>query len=250
MRNYACFKTSFTKTGTTIISDWKAGINIAIDVGSLSALASALFEIAKQYGYLGVFAYALVGSLIPFVPLPYLAAAVFLSPVLNPFLIGIAAGVGGSIGKVTSYFLGRGGYLLSGDKSKKNFEVIRELTKKYGDFIIFIFAATPLPDDVYIIPAGLMKFPFWRFLIANTAGKIVLATFVSFLSREYFKVASSLLGGNSLPVIIAAIAITVVITIMMITADWSAYIDVYRKDGLRGLILHFPALVIPRRRKS
>lgn len=139
---------------------------------------------------------------------------------------------------------------MSSEKSRKNFEVVRELTKKYGDFIIFIFAATPLPDDIYIVPAGLMKFPFWRFLIANTAGKIVLATFVAYLSREYFDIASNLLGGDSLPVILAAIAVTVVITILMITADWSAYLDTYRKEGLRGLIVHFPALLMPRRRKS
>ncbi len=209
-----------------------------------------LYGMAVQYGYLGIFAYALAGSLIPFLPLPYLAPAVFLSPVLNPALIGLAAGVGGSLGKITSYFLGRGGYLLTGEKSRKNVELVRELTKKYGDIIIFIFAATPLPDDIYIVPAGLMKFPFWRFLIANTAGKIVLATFVAYLSRAYFDIASSLLGGDSLIVIIAAVVVTILITILILKADWSAYFEVYGKEGLKGLLRHAPSLIMPRRRKS
>ena len=209
-----------------------------------------LFEFAKQYGYLGVFTYALVGSLIPFLPLPYLAAAVILSPVLDPFMIGIAAGIGGSLGKITSYLLGRGGYFLTSEKSRKNVELVKELTEKYGDIIIFIFAATPLPDDIYIVPAGLMKFPFWRFLLANTAGKIVLATFVAYLSRAYFQLAAQFMGGDTLPVIVVAIAITVLITVVILKADWSLYLDAYKKGGWKELLRHLPSLVIPRRKRT
>lgn len=225
-------------------------MTIALDLNGLGALSNALYQLAKQYGYLGIFIYSLVGSLIPFIPLPYLAAAVFLSPILDPLLIGIVAGIGGSLGKVTSYFLGRGGYFLTGEKSRKNVEIIKELTKKYGDLIIFIFAATPLPDDIYIVPAGLMRFPFWRFLLANTAGKIVLATFVAYLSKTYFGLASQFLGGDSLIVIVAAVVVTILITIMMLRADWSASLDIYKKEGWKGLIRHSPSLLLPRRRKN
>ncbi len=174
----------------------------------------------------------------------------FLSPVLNPLFIGIVAGVGGSLGKVTSYFLGRGGYFLTGEKSRKNMEIIRGLTEKYGDIIIFIFAATPLPDDIYIVPAGLMKFPFWRFLLANTAGKIVLATAVAYLSRTYFDLAAQFLGGDSFIVILAAIILTILITLWMLRADWGAYLDVYRSEGLKGIVRHLPGLIMPRRKRG
>lgn len=129
-------------------------------------------------------------------------------------------------------------------------EVISQLTKKYGDIIIFIFAATPLPDDIYIVPAGLMKFPFWRFLLANTAGKIVLATFTAYLSRAYFDIAYNLFGVDSLPVVIAAIVVTILITILLLRADWGSYLGIYKKEGLKGLVKHLPGLVIPRKGKD
>jgi membrane protein DedA with SNARE-associated domain len=179
-----------------------------------------LSELALQYGYLGVFSASLLGSVIPFVPIPYLIAVVLLSNVLNPLVLGIVAGLGGAIGKTTSYFLGRSGYLLSKERTRKNMDTLRSFVGKYGDLAVFVFAATPLPDDVCFVPIGVVRFPFWRFLLANTAGKLVLAIGVAYLGRAYFAIATVFLGEDTTVATIAIMVITVLVTILLLRVDW------------------------------
>jgi membrane protein DedA with SNARE-associated domain len=182
--------------------------------------ATFLTELALQYGYLGIFATALLGSVIPFLPIPYLIAVVLLSNVLNPLVLGIAAGLGGAVGKTTSYFLGRSGYLLSKERTRKNMDTLRSLAGKYGDLAVFIFAATPLPDDICFVPIGVVRFPFWRFLLANTAGKLVLAIAVAYLGRAYFVFATVFLQESTTVATIAIMVVTVVMTILLLRVDW------------------------------
>ncbi|MEM3021725.1 MAG: VTT domain-containing protein, partial [Candidatus Caldarchaeum sp.] len=169
-----------------------------------------LNELALTYGISGVFAVSILGSLIPFLPVPYLFVVVLLSDTIDPLILGLVAGVGGSLGKITSYTLGRLGYRFLGQDSKNRMDALREIIGKYGDLGVFVFALTPLPDDVYIIPAGMIKLSFTRFLIANTLGKILLATAVAYLGRTYFHYTAILLGESSLiSVILAIVAMTV-----------------------------------------
>ena len=71
-----------------------------------------LYGFALQYGYAGVFLISLLGSLVPFLPVPYLVVVILLSSKLDPLTLGVLAGIGGSLGKITSYILGRSGYEL------------------------------------------------------------------------------------------------------------------------------------------
>ncbi|TLY15285.1 MAG: VTT domain-containing protein [Thaumarchaeota archaeon] len=142
-------------------------------------VTSILTDLAVRYGYLGVFATTLLGSAVPFLPFPNLLAVVLLSNFLDPPQLGLLAGLGGSLGKVTSYLLGKSGYGLSKTETRSKLDVVRGLLGRYGTLWIFILAVTPLRDEVYAIPMGMLNFPFWRFLLANTLGKIILYTAVA-----------------------------------------------------------------------
>jgi len=98
----------------------------------LSTPIELLQGLASQYGYSGIFLVSVLGSAIPFVPLPYLTIVVLVSGSMNPLLLGIVAGVGAALGKVTSYVLGRLGYLASGDTTKKNLNAIHAAVARYG----------------------------------------------------------------------------------------------------------------------
>ena len=196
-----------------------------------------LLQIAQQYGYLGVFTVSLLGSLIPFLPVPYLFVVVLLSDSLDPFLLGLVSGLGGSLGKVTSYALGRGGYRFFSQETKQRMDTLRTLIGKYGDLGVFIFALTPLPDDVYLIPIGMMRFSFWRFLLANTLGKIILSIFVAYAGRTYFDVAIMLFGREAqLPAIIGAVVVMVIITIVLLRVDWETLAKILKEQGIPGVI--------------
>ena len=75
---------------------------------SVPDIAGLLGTLAYTYGYLGVFVASLAGSVIPFLPVPYLLIIVLLSGRLDPVLLGVVADVGGAAGKTPSYLLGGG----------------------------------------------------------------------------------------------------------------------------------------------
>ena len=201
----------------------------------LSTPIEFLQGLASQYGYSGIFLISVLGSAIPFVPLPYLAIVVLMSGTLNPLLLGVVAGVGAALGKVTSYALGRLGYLAAGDNTKSNLNAIQGVLARYGMWGVFIFAVTPLPDDVYVIPMGIARLPFWRFFVADLAGKILLSVLVAYFGRAYFSAADVFYGAESLPVLIVAVVGTAALSVLIARSDWTLAIETFRAGGLRGV---------------
>ncbi|QQG48121.1 MAG: VTT domain-containing protein [archaeon] len=203
----------------------------------MSDLVTLLYDLSLSYGYLGVFLASLAGSVIPFLPVPYLIVVILLSGTLDPFALGVVAGIGGALGKATSYFLGRSGYLISGKGTQKNLEFLGRFIGRYGDLGVFLFAVTPLPDDIYLVPLGMVKFPFWRFMAVNTLGKVILSVAVAYFGQAYFQLAGSTLGPSSLGPTILVIVLTVVVTVLLARADWELAYRKYKSGGLREVLL-------------
>ena len=191
----------------------------------MSGVVEAFESIVSQFGYSGVFVISLLGSVIPFIPLPYLVVVVLLSQSQNPLLLGLAAGAGGAVGKMTSYFLGRFGYIVVGEKARGNLDALHGVLEKYGALGVFLFAVTPLPDDLYVIPMGIVRLPLWKFFAANLAGKVVLSVGVAYLGRAYFT-SADLLSGDSLMVTAAAAVLTFAVSLLLMRVDWARFMGV------------------------
>jgi len=207
-----------------------------------SEITTTLTEFALRYGLLGAFAVTTLGSVVPFLPIPNLFVVILLSGFLDPAELGVAAGVGGSLGKITSYMLGRSGYSLSKSETRHNLDVFRGFLRKHGDLGIFLLAIAPIHDEVYALPIGMLKFPFWRFLLANTMGKIILYTAVAYLGRFYLGTFSLFLGLGEVVAIALAIVFTAAITLLLRSADWELALELYKKNGLGGVISNLPSL--------
>src|SRR3989338_2753667 len=142
--------------------------------------ASFLIGLVISFGYLGIFLASLIGSASIFLPLPSFLIVTAAGTTLNPVLVGVAAGLGAAIGELVGYLIWIG--LLYGKKriSKKKKEnkyskiVKKWFAKKRGAAIIFIFAITPLPDDIIGIVCGAIKYDVKKFFAATLAGKIIL----------------------------------------------------------------------------
>jgi len=212
-------------------------------------VTSILTDLAVRYGYLGVFATTLLGSLVPFLPFPNLLVVILLSKILDPLQLGLLGGIGGSLGKVTSYLLGRSGYGLSKTETRSNLDVVRGFLVRYGTLGIFILAVTPLRDEVYAIPMGMLNFPFLRFLIANTLGKVVLYTAVAYLGRYFLATLVIFLGEGEVIVTIFAFIFTIATTVLLRRANWKLALEVYKKSGLRGVISSLPHLFSSKKRE-
>lgn len=203
-----------------------------------------LVELLISYGYFGSFIISFMGSLIPFLPLPYLFPIVLLSMKLDPFLVGALSGLGGSLGKVTSYIAGRCWRRFASQNSKKNLDFFRSAIDKYGALAVFLFALTPLPDDIIYIPMGIIGYGFLKFMLANCAGKIILAIFVAYVGR-YYKELMDVFVGESMSALSISIAVVVMIifSIVLFRMDWQGFITTFRQRGWRGVLAELLRLI-------
>jgi membrane protein YqaA with SNARE-associated domain len=136
--------------------------------------------LVHAFGYLGVFLSALIGSASIILPVPSFIFVVAAGSVLNPLAVGIIAGAGAALGELIGYFLGVGIRLgkkkLAKNKKEGRWEktIKSWFSRKLGFFVIVVFAATPLPDDIVGIFCGFAKYDIKKYFIAVLIGKLIL----------------------------------------------------------------------------
>jgi membrane protein YqaA with SNARE-associated domain len=144
-------------------------------------MIAELFLILKSYGYLGIFLINLIGSSTIVFPLPAAAFVFGFGVMLNPLLVGIASGLGAAIGELTGYALGVGSRGFMKKNWKKQIDHVEKLFAKYGGFIVlFFFAATPLPDDIAGLVAGVFKYPVKKYFLAVFLGKTLMSVVLAY----------------------------------------------------------------------
>ncbi|MCC7570949.1 VTT domain-containing protein [Candidatus Micrarchaeota archaeon] len=138
----------------------------------------------KNFGYFGVFVISLISSGTVLLPAPGWVAVIGLATSLNPLILGLVAGVGSSLGELTSYFLGLGGRFIT----DKKFDWLQNLMKKHGMKILFVLALIPNPIfDVGGIIAGASKMKIHNFLIPVLCGKIIRFIAVAYVASIGWK---------------------------------------------------------------
>uniref|UniRef100_A0A7J2TKC2 VTT domain-containing protein n=1 Tax=Archaeoglobus fulgidus TaxID=2234 RepID=A0A7J2TKC2_ARCFL len=191
----------------------------------LEELFTKLFE----FRHPGIFLISFISNSIPFVGIPYLNFLVIISPFLKleeMVIIALISAIGASLGKIVIYFIGTGLRATLSEKTKENLYFFEKIFKKWGFFAIFLFAASPLPDDVLYIPLGIARYKLSHFFLAVFLGKTV----VTFLAISMGKVASDaidMLLGNNLLSFAVFFALTTLFTIAVIKIDWRELFERY-----------------------
>ena len=201
---------------------------------SLQEIQNWLKTFALQYGYLGVFLISLFGAMSIFVPIPYTVVIFILgaSSSFNPLLIAVAAGIGSAIGEFSGYLLGVGGRRVIGDRYKKKMDFITKLFKKYGPIAIFIFALTPLPDDLLFIPLGVMRYSLLRAFVPALLGKFFSNLIIAYSGRLSLDIVKNIFGveGEDMSLLIGTIigiVLLVIVLIIMFKFDWEKHFAKY-----------------------
>ncbi len=140
-------------------------------------------EALKGYGYLGAFVIGFLGNATVVLPAPSLAVTAALGGVLNPVLVGVAAGAGEALGEMTGYFAGISGNAVI--ENSDRYEAVHGYMQRYGAWVFFILAAIPNPFfDVAGIAAGAVRFPIWLFLLSAWTGKTLKAIIFAGAGRQ------------------------------------------------------------------
>jgi membrane protein DedA with SNARE-associated domain len=129
----------------------------------------------QRFGYPGIFLIALLANATVLLPAPGVAVIYAMGTIFNPFGVGLAAGLGGTIGELSGYLAG-----FSGQAVVERMDIynrIKPWVDKYGGWTILVLSAIPNPFfDVAGIAAGIAKMPLHIFLLFSGIGQLIKMT--------------------------------------------------------------------------
>ncbi|MGB2814898.1 MAG: VTT domain-containing protein [Dehalococcoidales bacterium] len=138
------------------------------------------------YGYVGAFLISILGGATIIVPVPMLAVIFALGRVMEyTWLVGIANGLGETVGALTIYMTGYGGgsalYNHTHGKLQSSYEKLMQLMERRGWLILFVLAAVLNPFFYpAALAAGALRFGAKRYLLITCAGKIIKGLTVAY----------------------------------------------------------------------
>jgi len=140
----------------------------------------------ETYGYFGVFVISVLGGATIIVPVPMLAVVFALGGVMKyPVLVGVAAGLGETLGALTIYMTGySGGTALINSNHGKIQAVYSRLVRWMGlrgSLLLFVLAAVLNPFFYpAALTAGALRFGIRRYFFICWAGKTIKGMTVAF----------------------------------------------------------------------
>ncbi|MFH1394475.1 MAG: VTT domain-containing protein [Candidatus Micrarchaeota archaeon] len=165
-----------------------AEIVIAILIVAASLYFSTEVGMLREFGYAGVFLISMASAATLFFPAPGWASVVAMSTVLDPYLVGIAAGVGAAIGELTGYVAGDGARKMI-ESRVKDYKKYRDIIEKYDFAGIFVLAFIPNPlFDIAGIIAGSLKMHPVKYLAACALGRTlryILLAYVGAIALDF-----------------------------------------------------------------
>ncbi len=148
----------------------------------LAALNSALYAFAVRFGFAGAFVISFAASASILVQIPYAPPVMVLAyQSQGPgwlMALTLVTGLGLTAGELVPYLIGRGLHRTVPGAWGDRLPALRAFIRRRPRLIpllVFVFAATPLPDDVLLVPLGMMKYGIRRLLLPMLVGKILLA---------------------------------------------------------------------------
>jgi membrane protein YqaA with SNARE-associated domain len=173
----------------------------------------SLAEGLGSLGLLGVFLASFIGHFsivlkdILFIPI-FLSVSNF----WNPLSLGLVGGLGGGLGELGAYLVGRGIGKFTVNKQKES--TIPSWVKKLGLSSVLIFSITPIPDTPVLMLLGTIHFPILAVLALEIVGKTFLYTSMAIAGGILYSNISEILPVPWGSVIIASVSLglSVIIT--------------------------------------
>ena len=189
-----------------------------------------------QFGYFGVFLVSIIGTASIIIPVPYTLLIFWLGFWgYDPLLLTIAGGAGSAIGEFSGYMLGYyGRRLLSSERQRKMSYLLR-MFGRYGPIAIFLFALTPLPDDLLFIPLGILRYSHVKAFIPSILGKLLMCYILASLGQTQAQLILFLFGqeGSWIGMIITAVLL-IIIVIALYRIDWEKVFEKYTSKRGEG----------------
>jgi len=184
-------------------------------------------EFAAQFGYLGIFVISFIGAVSVIFPVPYTLVIYLSGAMLDPVFVALSGGLGAAIGEFSGYALGYYGRAIVNEQRQKKMDYMVKLFDKYGPVSIFLFALTPLPDDLLFIPLGVMRYPFWKAFVPALLGKTLMTYILAYSGQQSIELIETVFGGSGWLGTIITVVLLIAIIVAMIKIDWEKQFEKY-----------------------
>ncbi len=157
--------------------DWRLWLTRGLMLAFVIGLSVFIYQIKDQtamlaaFGYPGVFVLSILANATVVLPAPGLVL-VFGAPALglNPWIVGIVAGVGATIGEFSGYIAGYSGSAVI--ENQAMYDRLHGYILRYGPWVLTVLGFLPLPFfDLAGMIAGILKLPVHEYFLFTLLGK-------------------------------------------------------------------------------
>jgi len=139
----------------------------------------------EGYGYAGAFFISILGGATIIIPVPMLAVVFALGGVLTPYWVGVAAGLGETVGALTIYMTGYGGGTALINSKHGRIQAaygrLMGLMERRGSWTLFLLSAILNPFFYpAALTAGALRFGMRRYFIICWVGKTIKGMTVAY----------------------------------------------------------------------
>jgi membrane protein YqaA with SNARE-associated domain len=133
----------------------------------------------EAYGYVGAFFISILGGATIIIPVPMLAVVFALGGVMKyPWLVGVSAGLGETVGALTIYMTGHGAgtalYNSQHGRIQSAYQRVMGLMERRGSITLFVLAAILNPFFYpAALAAGALRFGIRKYFIICFVGKTI-----------------------------------------------------------------------------
>jgi membrane protein DedA with SNARE-associated domain len=184
-----------------------------------------MMELVTVYGYWGAFAVCILGNFSIIIPIPFALIVYAFGSTLNPLLLGLVSGLGSTIGEMVSYFLGWGGRKMIESRYGSRLDAVEKLIDRYGALTVFLVALLPIPDDLLLIPLGMMKYDIKKTFIAMLLGKTIMCILLAYAGAFSFSYLRDIFASGGVVGGIASAVLLAIIIIAMLKIDWAKMLE-------------------------
>jgi membrane protein YqaA with SNARE-associated domain len=176
---------------------------------------------ASIYELLGVLVVSFALNLIPFASPSnlFIASNAALLVESDPFTLGFLVAAGSACAKGIHYIIT---FFVSkhlSEKRRQRLDAEAMKIKRWAFLLLFVAAATPIPDEPVVIPLGLLKYNPAKFFVAFFLGKLSITIFGAYMGKWSEGAFLSVISQEAL--IIISIISTILITILLLKVDFS-----------------------------
>jgi membrane protein YqaA with SNARE-associated domain len=182
-------------------------------------------SLVSTYGYIGAFAISLFGNFTIFFPVPFTLTIYAFGSTLNPLYLGLVCGIGSTVGEFSAYLIGRGGRKILDERYAKQLDTVKLLIREYGMLVIFVFALLPLPDDLILIPLGILKYDIRKAMIAMSIGKTLMCTTVAYGGKYSYEIVKEIFASGGIIGGITSVILLGLVIWAMLKIDWTQFIN-------------------------